>query len=290
MAGTFYQLVRFLRYHFLLWAGLLPYLLGSSLAATHDQRFDLELFSLGLGGLVFVLLGVEAFNEYFDWVLGTDRVFQLAPKPVTRRTFLVGLLAFGLAGLVAVYLTWRVGWPIIIIALSGFLAALFYLAPPLKLTYRGLGEAVIALSYGPLMMSGAYYLQRRQLDERTILVSLAPALLLYLVALLNEVPDYYQDKLVGKRNICVRLGRARTIKLAGGLAVLFYLLLLAGLLSGLLPRLSGLSFLALPLSLVTYLRAKRTYDTPLQFIRAIRYLLIQYVIILSILIVACWAK
>ncbi|MBI4712837.1 MAG: hypothetical protein HY762_06020 [Planctomycetes bacterium] len=151
MAGTFYQLmglITFLRYRFLLFAGLLPYVLATAFTFHLTGQFDLELFLVGLGGLVLVLIGVEAFNEYFDWVGGTDRVFQLDPKPVSRRTFFLGLLVFALAGLVALYLTWRLGWPIIIIASIGFLAALFYLAPPLKLVYRGLGELTIVLAYG----------------------------------------------------------------------------------------------------------------------------------------------
>jgi len=286
MARTFYQIINLLRYRFLLFAGLLPYVLASAVAFHLTGQFRPELFLVGLGGLVLALIGVEAFNEYFDWVGGTDRVFQLDPKPVTRRTFFLGLIVFALAGLLALYLTWRLGGPIIIIASIGFLCALFYLAPPLKLTYRGLGELTIAFAYGPFMMSGSYYLQTRQLDIRPLFVSILPALLLFMIALVNEVPDYYQDRLVGKRNICVRLGRESTVKLYGLMALVFYTLLIGSLLTGNLPSWAWLTLSGMPLLLASYLRARKTYDEPRQFIGAIRYLLIHYVWILGILITA----
>lgn len=283
MARTFYRLRYFFRYRFLLFAGIFPYLLGSAIGLTSAQPFNLELFLMGLVGLIFVLMGVETFNEYFDWVLGTDRVFQVEPRPVSKTTFLIGLVSFAIAGVFAIYLARHSGLPIIIISILGFLAALFYLSPPLKLAYRGLGELVIALSYGPLMMSGAYYLQRHQLDGRVVLISIIPALLLFMIALMNEVPDYYQDKLVGKRNICVRLGRKKVVSIYGGLLVIFHSLFMAALLTNQLPRWAWLALLASPAALTSYLIARRTYDNPRRFIPALRYLLIHYLVTLTIL-------
>ena len=38
--------------------------------------FDAALFWSGLAGVVLAVIGVEAFNEYFDSRMGTDRVFN----------------------------------------------------------------------------------------------------------------------------------------------------------------------------------------------------------------------
>ncbi len=62
---------------------------------------------------------------------------------------------------VGVYLTLRGGWPILAFALLGGMAAIFYVAPPIRWAYRGLGELVIALSYGPWMVLGSLYLHTR---------------------------------------------------------------------------------------------------------------------------------
>lgn len=284
MAGTLERLIKFLRYRFMLFAGLLPYGLGSAIALYQHGQFSPPLFLIALCGLFFVLVGVEALNEYFDWQGGTDRVFQLEPKPVTARTFRLALGFFFIAFIIAIYLTLKIGLLIIIISILGFIFALFYLAPPLKFAYRGLGEIVISLSYGPLMILGSYYVQTQRVDWTPLFISMIPAALLFIIAILNEVPDYLQDHLVGKRNICVRIGRQKVIRLAGVIMLLFNVGVIIALYSGKLPSLAWLVVACLPLFLMSYNLGLRVYDNPQQFVPAIRYMIIYYVIVLSILI------
>ena len=272
--GPLAAVIKLIRHRFLLVTGLLPYVLGTALAFHVNQTFDLFLFLMGLLGLFFALVGVEAFNEYFDWQLGTDRVFQLHPKPVNKRTFFVGWGSFVLAGMVGLYLSWLVGWAIIIFAGLGFLGAYCYLGPPLKLTYRGLGELVIAICYGPLMTAGSFYLQAHNLQGFPLLVTLVPGLLLFAVAIVNEVPDFLQDRLVGKRNICVRLGPKRTVRLYSLVIVGFYHLVPMAYYKGLFPGLTLLAMLCIPLSLVTFVVARKSYEDPRRFFLVIRLLLI----------------
>ena len=290
MEATLSGLIRLLRYRFLLFAGLLPYVLGAAVAFHIQGEFSLFFFFTGLLGLFFVLLAVEALNEFFDWRLGTDRVFQLDPKPVTIGTFLFGLASLVVALIVAVFLTWKLGLPILVFSLLGFFSVLFYLGPPIKLAYRGLGELVIALSYGPFMMMGSYYLQTQSVDGLPIFVSVIPALQLFVIAAMNEVPDYLQDRLVGKANLCVRLGQKKVLELCGIALVIFYLILLVGLFKGAFPRLTAAGLAALPLSFLSYTIGLRTYENPQHFISAIRYLIVQYVFILGVFIVAYLAE
>lgn len=284
MEGTLYRIIRLARYRFLLIAGLLPYVLGAGVAFYYVKRFDFFLFATGLIGLLFVLIGVEAFNEYFDWRLGTDRVFQLNPVPVTKKKFVFGLGAFFVAFIVAVFLTLELGVAIIILAGIGFFCAFSYLGPPLKFAYRGLGELIIALAYGPFMVMGSYYVQSQRIDPLPLLASVFPALLLYEIAILNEVPDYFQDRIVGKRNICVRIGQKNVVKLYGMIQALFYIVLFAGLFWGKLPRLAWLVLICLPIFTISYNTGMKTYENPRQFTSAIKYMMIHYLLVLCILI------
>ena len=78
--------------------------------------------------------------------MGTDRVFNPADlPPMSDAVFWFGVAAFAGALAVGIYLTLRVGWPILAFALLGGAAAIFYEAPPIRWSYRGLGELVIAL-------------------------------------------------------------------------------------------------------------------------------------------------
>ena len=150
------------RYRFFLYAGLLPYLLGAAWAWSRAGAFDAVAFWSGLAGVVFAVVGVEAFNEYFDSRMGTDRVFNPADvPPMSDAVLWLGVVAFAIAFGVGVHLTMVGGWPLLAYALLGGAAAIFYVAPPIRWAYRGLGELVIALSYGPWMVLGSLYLHTR---------------------------------------------------------------------------------------------------------------------------------
>lgn len=278
------DLLHLIRYRFLLFAGLLPYCLGAAIAYRSVPAFDIKLFLIGLVGIFFTLVGVEAFNEYFDWVLGSDRVFQPDPKPVTKKKFYIGAAAFTIAFLFAVYLTLRVGAGIAVFAVAGFVAAAGYLGPPLRFAYRGLGEAVIALSYGPAMVLGSYYLQTGQAALLPTVVSAIPAVFLFSIAIINEVPDFLQDSLVGKRNICVRNGRERTVVIYGTMSVVLYITLTLMALAGLLPGACLLILLTLPLAWRNYSIARTKFDIPQEMLGAIRGTLIIYVVSMGVLI------
>ena len=89
------RVISMVRYRFFLYAGLLPYLLGAAWAYAIAGSFDVAIFWSGLGGVVLAVIGVEAFNEYFDARMGTDRVFN--PKglpPISDALFWLGVATF----------------------------------------------------------------------------------------------------------------------------------------------------------------------------------------------------
>ena len=259
------------RYRFFLYAGLLPYLLGAAWAYAMAGVFDAAVFWSGLGGVVLAVVGVESFNEYFDDRMGTDRVFNPDDvPPMSNWVLWLGVAAFAGALAVGVYLTYRVGWPILAFALLGGLAAIFYVAPPVRWAYRGLGETVIALSYGPWMVLGSLYLHTRALSWGALWASLVPGFLIMSLAVVNAIPDYHQDRLVGKRNLVVRLGRRRGVWLYLGLAATGLLVSVAGVVVGVFPVACLAALLALPLLISSARIAPRTYESPRQFVPAIR--------------------
>jgi 1,4-dihydroxy-2-naphthoate octaprenyltransferase len=269
--------VSLVRYRFFLYAGLLPYLLGAAWAWAVAGTFDAAVFWTGLSGVVLAVIGVEAFNEYFDARMGTDRVFNPADlPPISDGVFWCGVVAFAAALVVGLYLAVHIGWPIIAFAVLGGMAAIFYEAPPIRWCYRGLGETVIALSYGPWMVLGSLYLHTRALSWPAFAASLVPGLLIMSLAVVNAIPDYHQDQLVGKRNLVVRLGRKGGVALYLGLAATGLALAIAGALTGVFPVMCLASALAVPLLVASGLRARGTYTTPRAFVPAIRAIVACY--------------
>jgi 1,4-dihydroxy-2-naphthoate polyprenyltransferase len=267
------------RYRFFLYAGLLPYLLGAAWAYAIAGAFDASIFWSGLGGVVLAVIGVEAFNEYFDSRMGTDRVFNPADlPPMSDAVLWLGTVAFAGALAVGVYLTIRGGWPILAFALLGGAAAIFYVAPPIRWAYRGLGELVIALSYGPWMVLGSLYLHARILSWNALLGSLVPGCLIMALAVVNAIPDYHQDRLVGKRNLVVRLGRRRAVSLYLALAAAGLVVVPAGVVAGVFPVTCLGALLALPLLVASGRSALQTYETPRSFVPAVRSIVACYLV------------
>jgi 1,4-dihydroxy-2-naphthoate octaprenyltransferase len=259
------------RYRFFLYAGLLPYLLGAAWAHGRAGSFDPTAFWSGLTGVVFAVIGVEAFNEYFDSRMGTDRVFNPADlPPMSDAVLWLGIVAFAIAFAVGIHLTLRGGWPILAFALLGGAAAIFYVAPPIRWAYRGLGELVIALSYGPWMVLGSLYLHTRAISWEALVASLVPGCLIMALAVVNAIPDYHQDRLVGKRNLVVRLGRRRAVWLYLGLAAAGLSVVPVGVALGIFPVASLAALLALPLLITSGRAAIKSYESPRAFVPAVR--------------------
>jgi 1,4-dihydroxy-2-naphthoate octaprenyltransferase len=273
------RVVAMVRYRFFLYAGLLPYLLGAAWAYAMAGTIDIAMFWSGLAGVVLAVIGVEAFNEYFDARMGTDRVFNPKELPVISDTvFWLGVVAFAVAFAVGIYLTLRIGWPILVFALLGGAAAIFYEAPPIRWSYRGLGELVIALSYGPWMVLGSLYLHTRSVSWPAFYASLVPGLLIMSLAVVNAIPDFHQDRLVGKHNLVVRLGRRRAVWLYLGLAALALCVVIAGVMTRLFPVATLGALLSLPMLAISARRASGTFETPRLFVPAIRSIVACYVV------------
>lgn len=277
------------RYRFFLYAGLLPYLLGAAWSYAMLGAFDAALFWSGLAGVVMAVVGVEAFNEYFDSRMGTDRVFDPRDLPAMSDAVLwLGVAAFAVALAVGVYLTSRRGWPILEFALLGGAAAVFYVAPPIRWAYRGLGELVIALSYGPWMVLGSVYLQSRTLSWAALVASLVPGCLIMALAVVNAIPDFHQDRLVGKRNLVVRLGRRRAVALYLALAAAGLAVVPIGVAVGAFPSGCLAALLALPLLVGSGRRARLTYESPREFVPAVRRIVSCYLIAVSLFGAGVW--
>ena len=71
------------------------------------------------------------------------------------------------------------------------------------------------------------------------------------LAVVNAIPDFHQDRLVGKRNLVVRLGRRRAVWLYLALAGAGLLAAAGGAAAGEFPKPCLAALLALPLLVIS---------------------------------------
>ena len=203
-------------------ASLIPVLLGAFAAYHKTGSLSVARLLATLAGIALVHLGANLANDYFDYRTGCDtgnpeptpfsggsRVIQEGLIPA-RRIASASAVCFTAGALVGVYLNSAVpGNSLIVIGLLGIAGGLLYTAVPVKLSYRGLGEAVVFLCFGPLLVSGAYLVQTGRLGTYAVAVSLPAGLLVLAILLINEVLDEQWDRKGGKRTLVVALGLGR---------------------------------------------------------------------------------
>ena len=218
------------------------------------------------GWLAVVVLGVfaveaakNASGEVFDFDSGTDeRVSDadrtpfsggkrvLVDRLLTRRqTWAIAAAGYGLAlaaGLLVVVV--QRDARILALGLLGLVLAWTYHAPPLRLSYRGLGELAVGLCYGPLLVAGTHLVLRRELAWPPVLAALPLGLLIAAFLWINELPDATADAASGKRTLVVRLGRRRAARAFALLLAAAFLLLAALVAAGRLPVPALLGLLA----------------------------------------------
>lgn len=122
------------------------------------------------------------------------------------QTAVVALVFYTLTAVLGLWLS--VGEPRVLpLGVAGAMIAFFYHAPPFKLSYRGLGELGVFVCYGPLLLSGAYLVQRGRVPDSVVHLSIPLGLMIAAFLFINEFPDAKADEASGKRTLVVRLGK-----------------------------------------------------------------------------------
>ncbi len=202
---------------------VIPVVIGALLAWQQGSTFSWGLFLLTLLGALAAHLGANLINDLFDFEQGADQAAydlrlsgttvttgsplllngQLSPQTYRRLALGCFTLALLCGGILAISRPW-----VLLFALSGFLLAFFYVAPPLRLAYigRGLGEVDIFLSFGVLPLVGAFYVQANTITSVALLVSLPAGLYTMAVLYFHHFLHWRGDQKVGKITPVVALG------------------------------------------------------------------------------------
>lgn len=195
-----------------LWASVAPVIIGTAMAYS-DGGWDPLIAFLTIISAMFIQIGTNYANDYFDFVKGSDTKDRIGPvrataagliKPETMR--LAFILAFSLSVLSGLYLIGRGGWPILIIGSLSVLFGILYTGGPFPLGYKGLGEIFVLIFFGPVAVGGTYYLQILDINLTVILAGLSPGLMSIALLTVNNLRDIHTDEKAGKRTLAVRFG------------------------------------------------------------------------------------
>lgn len=204
-------------------ASVAPILVGTAVAAWQGS-FHLGLFALTLLAGMLLQAGVNYLNEYFDWRYGLDTAQSLGSTTVIFRGEMtgaqvlgMGLACFAVATALGLWLIALIGPAILLFGLVALFIGYFYSAKPFKFAARGLGDLMVYIAMGLLMVWGAYYVQLPRWSWAAFAASVPMGLLVVAILNANNIRDYHDDLAVNKRTLPVRFGRGFALRYQAGL-------------------------------------------------------------------------
>ncbi|MCG8459964.1 MAG: 1,4-dihydroxy-2-naphthoate polyprenyltransferase [Holophagales bacterium] len=199
-------------------AAVVPVAVGAAVAhaSASEASGGVRLWpTLGcLWGAIWIQIGTNFANDVFDFEKGADTGERLGPtravqagwvSPARMRAAM--WLAFALAFLAGIYLTWVGGWPLLVIGLLSIASGIAYTGGPYPLGYHGLGDLFVLIFFGFVAVCGTVYVNLGWLPPLAWWASIPPGVLATNILVVNNVRDRETDVVAGKRTLAVRLGR-----------------------------------------------------------------------------------
>jgi 1,4-dihydroxy-2-naphthoate octaprenyltransferase len=232
----------------------------AGLLALQAGEFNLWVWFLLVVGLFMAHGTNNLLNDYTDYSRGVDKGnyfrAQYGPQPLehglmTKRQLLTYAAVTGLIAVAAgvVLILYRGGLTLPLMAVGAFFV-LFYTWP---LKYIGLGELVLLLVWGPLMVGGGFYVLTGVWDWNVALAGLAYSLGVTAALMGKHIDKLDMDAAMHIRTLPVLLGDRLARYTTVALIILQYVVVVYLIVAGFFTPLMLLVFLSLPMFFKTVL-------------------------------------
>ena len=246
-------------------ATLIPIIIGWIMAMDHGWQIGRFLLVLIACFVVHFVTNIA--NDYFDYLQGTDsgesiggsRVIQQDKITPTQLGWAIIVLYF-IGFIISLYIVFGLKlYGLAPLILFAFFSSLFYVAPPIRYGYHGLGELFVAINMGPIMVVGTYWVIAGQPSLGALLVSIPVGLMVASILYYQSLPDMKTDEAAGKRTLAVRLGKQWAFFVLILWLTIIYLTIIALVAGRLLSWHSLFSLLTVPI-FVKLVRIVRSTD------------------------------
>jgi 1,4-dihydroxy-2-naphthoate octaprenyltransferase len=244
---------------------LLPAVLALCMAF-REAGFSIFLGVLAVLGVVAAHLGMNLFDDYFDYKVKSPEIRDTMLRKGFRariakchyitsgetglKQLLIACLTFcAIAVIFGMLIWWYRGNVIFYLALITGVLGVSYSGAPLRLSYRGLGEILIGLMFGPLLMIGVYYSACGVFDWSVVFVSVPVGLLVANIVYTHAIMDFEPDKEAGKMTLAVLLkDKNRMLVCLLLLLITAFGCIIGGVIAGYLSAYYLLTLLTLPMA------------------------------------------
>ncbi|MDR0825368.1 MAG: prenyltransferase [Prevotella sp.] len=244
---------------------VMPAILALFLAYSNDG-FSFPLAIFALFGVILGHLGLNLFDDYFDYKKKkSDYRDHLVHKGFRARIgkcvyltdgsanvkdlLLACCVICGIALCIGGILLYYRGVGILYFMILTAILGISYSGSPFRFSYRGLGELLIGVMFGPMTMLGTFYAACGIINMMIVLISIPVGLLVANIVYVHSILDFEPDKEIGKHTLAVLLNNKKWMLVALFL-ILFtpYVIISLGVILGYIPLLYLLLFITFPLA------------------------------------------
>lgn len=189
---------------------VIPMWLGTAIAKWQTETVNWLVFAEFLLAGVFIVAWNNISNDVFDADTGIDENKHHSLVNLTRNKTLVYWIGNGFLGL-GIGLIIAIAWQqkdatVLGLVLTACALGYVYQGPPFRLGYRGLGELLCFIAYGPVTLSAVYYSQTQAWSWANFFASIVLGLVTSLILFCSHFHQVKDDLKAGKRSPIVRLG------------------------------------------------------------------------------------
>lgn len=227
-----------------------------ALLAAESGPISWPWFAVTVVGIVIFHAAANVINDYFDTKYRIDQpdspTAKYRPQPIIsgllsmRELYWEFVVLFGITSVIGVITAYFRTYHVLWIGLIGLLTSIFYTAGPVKFKYRALGELAVFMMWGPLMIEGAYAVQRHALSMKALYISIPFGTLVALVLFANNMRDIAYDSRRNVKTLSIILGSEKSYILFAALIIAAYAYVLGMVLVGVMSWWGLLIFLSLP--------------------------------------------
>lgn len=194
-------------------ASMVPVILGGAMGYFTSDQFHWLLLPLVIICSLLFHAGTNLVSDYCDhkknidtdYTFGGSRVIQ--QNLIKPKTLLIGGLSmFAVAVILAIPMIYVHGLPMVIIGAIGLMGGIFYTAMPVAYKYVGLGDLMVFILMGPLMVIGSYFALTGTMNTNVILISLPIGCLVAAILWANNLRDIKHDSDAGIKTLAIILG------------------------------------------------------------------------------------
>jgi 1,4-dihydroxy-2-naphthoate polyprenyltransferase len=195
-------------------ATFIPLAAGWSLAGQQGQWHPWLMLLVTLGAFM-MHLATNLADDYFDQLQGTDagesiggsRVIQ--EGKITPRQILAAMIVLYIFSiLIALYIVIGLKyWGLVTFIALAWFSSFFYVAPPVRYGYHGLGELSVGINMGPIMVVGTYWVIAGHVAWEPFFVSIPIGFMVAVILYYQSLPDMETDRAAHKHTLAVRFGK-----------------------------------------------------------------------------------